>query len=327
VIARRTLSALVAAWPITRARVQAAEPPPRRIGVLCPDVSDGTGPLWDMFVEELARRGHVEGRQVSFVKRCGREDSVELLAKAAAELVALKVDLIYAARGTASALAAKNATKSIPVVFFSSADPVGLGVVESLARPGGNLTGSAVPVFDTVRKGIELLAEMVPGLRQFAFFRPPGTQSLPWMRRTEEVLRAAAQRLALQARFVDVEWVQQMPALIAEAARQGPTAMVLFDFPMFRPELQRIASVCIEHRQPSYGSTYAGFLLDYGEPRYDVARTAAAYVDRILRGARPADLPVEQVSTYHLIINLRTARAIGLKVPPAVLLRATEVLE
>lgn len=306
-----------------------AQPPrvPQRVGVLGPDLSDASGPVWDEFVAELARRGFVEGRNLVFEKRFGRDDRTDLLAQAAAELVAAKVDLIYAARGTVSALAAKQATSTIPVVFYSSGDPVGLKVVDSLSRPGGNVTGNAVLVFETVRKGVEVLAEVKPDLRQFAFFRPPGTLGLPWLQRMEESLSAAAHRLALRAHFVEVQSLQEMPQRVARLVQQGVGAMLLFDFAFFRPQLESIAALFIRHRLPSYGGPHQGFLLSYGEPRLQVARSAAAYVERILRGAKPADLPVEQISTFELSINLKTARAIGLRIPPAVLVRATEVIE
>ena len=313
------------AWPQV-ANAQAARKV-HRIGVLGPDISDAAGPIWDAFVDELAQRGYREGLNVVFERRFGRDDRPDLLAQAAAELVELKVDVIFAARGTASALAARKATAEIPVVFYSSADPVGLGVVDSLARPGGNLTGNAVLSFDLARKGLEMLTEITPQLREFAFFRPLGTATLPWMLRVASGLAEAAIQLRLKAHFVDVESVVDLQSIIERLQRQGVRAALLFDFPLFRPHMDRIAGMFIHNGMSSYGYASAGFLIQYAEPRVQLARSAAAYVDRILRGTRPADLPVEQVSTFDLVINLKTAKALGLHIPQGVLVRATEIIE
>jgi putative ABC transport system substrate-binding protein len=299
----------------------------RRVGVLGPDPSDGSGSVWEAFVDELAQRGFAEGRNLVFERRFAESDSAEQLQRLAAELVAKRVDVIYAARGNASALAAKNATSAVPVVFYSSPDPVGAGLVFSLASPGGNVTGMSTQGADIVGKGLQLLAEAVGGLHRFSLFVPEGTRTQGWFGRSEALLRDAAKHLGAAADIVEMREAEQLVGWLRSPARRGVDAGLLFDFPLFRPHLARIAALFVEHRLPSYGSTKSGFLMQYDLSRTGLARDAAAYVARILRGARPADLPVEQVRTFELSVNLRTARALGLAIPRTLLLRADEVLE
>ena len=298
----------------------------RRVGVLAPDASDLQGPLWEAFVDELARRGHVEGRTLVLERRFGQGDDPALVERLAAELVALKVDVIYAARGSMSALAAKKATASIPVVFYSSGDPVNLGLVASLGRPGGNLTGNSVQGFDTLSKGLQLLAEAVGKLSAIACMLPRGARAQPWFATLDRVLGQAAKALGARFEFVEVASIIDMPAIVKRLARERFDAAMVSDFPPFRPHMARIAALFAEHRLPTFGSAFDGFLLHYGEPRLLLARMAAGYVDKILAGAKPADLPVEQISTFEFVINLKTARALGLTIPQSLLLRADEVI-
>ena len=298
-----------------------------RVGVLGPDTSDGEGPVWDAFVDELAQRGYVQGRNLVLDLRLGQGDRPEQLDKLAAELVALKPDVIYAARGTVSALAAKRATATIPIVFYSSGDPVAMGLVASLARPGGNVTGNSVQGFDLLGKAIELLTETLPKVRRIAYLQPEGSRTMPWYPQLARSMETTARARGVTVEFIDVAAVEAIEALIAQLARQRFDAAIVVDFPLFRPHLERIAELCIRHRLPAYGNANDGFLLHYGEQRLKLARMAAAYVDRILQGARPAELPVEQISTFEMFINLKTARALGLNVPAAVMLRADRVIE
>jgi putative ABC transport system substrate-binding protein len=298
-----------------------------RIGVLGPDGSDASGPTWEAFVDELSQRGYVQGRNLVLERRFGEGDRIDLLDRYAAELVAQKVDLIYAVRGNASALAAKKATATVPIVFYSSNDPVGVGLVSSLPRPGGNVTGNATLGSDVVAKGLELLAQAAGKLTQFVLFVPAGIRALGWFAKSEAALVEAGARLGAKAHFVEVREVDEMAALVQRLERQGIDAALLFDFPLFRPHQERIAALFIEHRLPSYGYARAGFLLHHDVSRPQLARNAAAYVDRILKGARPADLPVEQVKVFQLAINLKTAKALGLTIPPSLMLRADEVIE
>lgn len=324
---RRAAAALLCAGTWLHAHAQATRASrPRRIGVLGPDPSDGSGLVWDAFVDELARRGHVEGRNVVFERRFGEGDRADLLALRAGELVAANVDVIYAARGTASALAAKQATAAIPIVFYSANDPVGTGLVAELARPGGNITGTATQGTEVISKGLQILAEAIGRMAQFVLFLPVGVRSQTGFARTEGLLGEAAARLGARARFVEVADVEQLGEQLRVLVREGVDAVLLFDFPVFRPHLERIALLLIERRLPSYGYARAGFLLHYDVSRPQLARAAAVYVDRILRGAKPAELPVEQVSVFELVINLRTARSLGLNVPRSLLVRADEVI-
>ena len=319
-----TAAALMAAsngaWAQMAAKVH-------RVGVLGPDISDGQGPVWNAFVDELALRGHVEGRNLVFEKRFGQGDRAELVDQLALELVALKPDVIYAARGTLSALAAKRATATIPVVFYSSGDPVGMGLVASLARPGGNLTGTSVQGFDIIAKALQLLVEALGKPSRVAYIAPAGTRSAPWFTGLDATLKRSAQALALKVEFVDVVTVDSLEPIIRQLVLDRVDAAIVSDFPLFRPQMQHIARLFIKHRLPAYGDAYAGFLMHYGEQRVKLARMAAAYVDRILAGAKPAELPVEQLSTFELVINQGTARALGLSLPPALLLRADEVIQ
>ncbi len=298
-----------------------------RVGVLGPDVSDGEGLVWDAFVDELAQRGYVQGRNLVLELRLGQGDRPEQLDRLAAELVALKPDVIYAARGTVSALAAKRATSTIPIVFYSSGDPVAMGLVASLARPGGNVTGNSVQGFDLVGKAIELLTEMLPKVQRIAYLQPEGSRAMPWYPQLLRSMESTARARGVTVEFIDVAGIDALEALIARLARQRYDAAIVVDFPLFRPHLERIAELFIQHRLPAYGNANDGFLMHYGEQRLKLARMAAVYVDRILQGAKPAELPVEQISTFEMVINLKTARALGLNVPAAVMLRASRVIE
>ena len=328
---RRVAAALAAAasslWTVSRLAMAQPAPKMHRIGVLGPDVSDGQGHVWNAFVDELARRGHVEGRNLVFEKRFGQGDRAELVDRLAAELVALKPDVIYAARGSFSALAAKRATATIPIVFYSSGDPVGMGLVASLARPGGNLTGTSVQGFDIIAKALQLLVEALGKPSRVAYLAPTGTRQAPWFGGLEATLNRSAQALALKVEFVDVPSVDALEPIIRQLVRDRVDVAIVSDFPLFRPQLEHIAELFIKHRLPAYGDAYSGFLMHYGEQRVKLARMAAAYVDRVLAGTKPADLPVEQLSTFELVINQRTAKALGLSVPVALLLRADEVIQ
>ena len=298
-----------------------------RVGVLGPDTSDGEGLVWDAFVDELAQRGYVRGRNLILDLRLGLGDRPEQLDKLAAELVTLKPDVIYAARGTVSALAAKRATSTVPIVFYSSGDPVAMGLVSSLAHPGGNLTGNSVQGFDLVAKAIELLIEALPKVQRIAYLLPEGSRTMPWYPQLLRAMQVSARAKGVTVELIDVAGIETIETLIAQLARQRFDAAIVVDFPLFRPQLERIAQLFIRHRLPAYGNANDGFLMHYGEQRLKLARMAAAYVDRILQGALPADLPVEQISTFEMVVNLKTARALGLNLPAAVLLRASRVID
>jgi putative ABC transport system substrate-binding protein len=306
---------------------QPAREPRRVVGVLGHDASDGSGPVWDAFVDELARRGFVEGRNLRFERRFAEDPRVNLLDRHAAELAALGVDVIYALGGSPSALAARRATARIPIVFFAAPDPVASGLVASLARPGGNVTGTSTLGLEIVGKGLQYLAEAVGSIRRFVMFLPEGARGQSWFARSEAAIVEAGGRFGAMAAFVEVRDFDHLSAWLSGPERRGVDAVMLFDFPVFRPHLSDIAALLVTHRLPSYGWAQAGFLLNYDVSRLSLARGAAAYVERILKGARPADLPVEQVREFELAINLRTARALGLNIPSTLLARADTLIE
>lgn len=321
--ARRHLLAALAAGALAP-RLRAAT---ARIGVLAPAASDIGGPLWQAFVQELARRGQVEGRTFEFVPRVAADGRSESLERAAADLVAARVDVLYALGGTPGALAAQRATSTIPVVFYSSADPVGFGLVRSLSQPGGNLTGNAALGYELLNKGVGLLAEAKGELRRLGFLLPVQQRGQPQIERLERTLHEATGRAGGRLQVVDVATAADIDPALRSLPRLGCDTAMIFDYALLQPHLARIAQACIELKLPAYGWAWSGFLLHYNEPRWDMARTAARMVDRILHGARPAELPVEQVSTFDLTINLRTARAIGLTLPRTLLARANEIIE
>ena len=319
-------SALLLSRPISSAQPAAAKI--YRVGVLNPAAWDADSPGWNDFVAEMTKRGYVEGRNLVFEKRfADLPDNFDLLDKLAAELVELKVDVIYAARGTPSALAAKKATTTIPIVFYSSSDPVGNGLVASLSRPGGNLTGSAILGGDTASKRLQFFAEAIGKLTTVAYIQPVGTRSFPWYAPYAATVTKAAKLLGITVLFVDVESFSELEPLVKRLVRQGIGGATLLEGQSDVQQRRRAAALFIENRLPSMGDAREGFLLDYDVQFRLAAETAAKYVDKILKGAKPADLPVEQVSTYQLVINLKTARALGLNISPSLLQQADEVIQ
>jgi putative ABC transport system substrate-binding protein len=299
-----------------------------RIGVLDPDPTESSG-WWKEFVSELERRGYREGRELVFERRFGEEQNGAGVYKFAAELVALKVDLIYAAHGSLSALAAKNATKTIPIVFFSSADPVRLGLVKTLSRPGGNVTGSSISSFETIGKSLEFLKQAIPGLRRVVELTPTGSRALPWFDPWHAAAGSAAQQLGFSYELADVNSMAEVETVIRQAAREGVDAITVGGgFSGFLHAKRRdVAALLISHKIASVGDPTVGFLLQYEVDYMQLARKAAAYVDKILKGAKPADLPVEQPSAFEFVVNETTARRIGLRLPKALLLQAKKVVQ
>ena len=301
---------------------------PFRIGVLDPDPAEFSG-QWKEFVSELARRGYREGRDVVFERRFGEERNGAGVDKLAAELVALKVDLIYAAHGSLSALAAKSSTKTIPIVFFSSGDPVGLGLVGALSRPGGNITGSSISSFETIGKSLQFLKEGAAGLRRVIELVPTSSRALPWFDQWHAAAVSASQQLGVTYELADVHSMGEVEKVIGETAREGVDAITMgggvSEFLYARR--REIAALLIRHKIASIGDPALGFLLQYDIDYMQLARKAAEYVDKILKGAKPAELPVEQPSAFELVINATTARLIGLRLPQTLLLRANKVVQ
>ena len=327
VIAVLALSLLAA--PLAAEAQQAAKV--ARIGYLSPNLA--TGPhLREAFRQGLRDLGYVEGRNLVIEYR-DAEGKVERLPALAAELVALKVDVIVTEGGnTVVPLAAKQATRTLPIVFATAADAVGSGLVTSLARPGGNVTGLDSLSTELVGKRLELLTQAVPGVGQVAVLWLPGVYG----ERTEKEMltgaEVAARGLKVRVQFVEAT---RDPADLGRAfsdmtrARAG--ALTVLPNNMFRREHRRLLDLAARHRLPAVypwrDFVAAGGLMSYGASLTDLSRRAATYVDRILKGAKPGDLPVEQPTKFELVINLKTARTLGLTIPPSVLARADQIIE
>jgi len=300
------------------------------IGVLGVEPLNTQSPEWRAFVDELARQGLAVGRNLAFEHRYAGADA-QRMHQYAAELVAMNVDVIYAVHGSSSALAAQRATSTIPIVFFASGDPVGNGLVASLARPGGNLTGNASLIFDVVSKSLQILSDAIGGVSRIAHIQPRSYRELPQFGSLSEAVTAAARQLNAEVRFVDVDTIEQFEPALQQLTRQRVRAAMLGGGAPYLPAMEQIAALCIKHRLPTLINwpefARAGLLISYSISQPDLARKAAAYVARILSGVRPAELPVQQPTRFELVINLKTARALGLTVPKSLLLHADEVIE
>jgi putative tryptophan/tyrosine transport system substrate-binding protein len=298
-----------------------------RVGILGGKASDSDEThLWQIFRTALRERGWNEGVNIRIEYRWA-EDNAARLPEVAADLVRLRPDLIVT-RGSFLTGAVKAATSSIPIVFIGHADPVGTGHVASLARPGGNITGNAVLQTELGPKGLELLHAAVPAATRIAVLWHRGTPSaVPGLKALEEPARL----LRLQVQPVGAQTAGELEGAFATMARGGAQAVLVFSTVPFISARQRIAELAIAHRLPTMcqGRFYveAGGLMSYYPNRDDYFRRATVYVDKILRGAKPADLPVEQASEFEFVINNRTAKAIGLTIPQSVLQRADHIIE
>ena len=298
-----------------------------RIGILGDKAADSNEILlWQTFREGLREHGWNEGVNIRIESRWV-EGNVARLPEVAADLVRLKPDLI-ATRGSLFTGALKAATSSIPIVFVGHADPVETGHVASLARPGGNITGMAVLQTDLGPKGLELLHSVVPAAARIAVLWHPGTPSaIPGLKALEEPARL----LRLQLQPVAARTAGELDSAFSTMARGGAQAVLVLSTPPFITARKRIAELAIAQRLPTLvqGRQFveAGGLVSYYHNNVDTWRRATSYVDKILRGAKPEDLPVEQVTKFELLINLKTAKALGLTIPQSLLLRADQVIE
>jgi|SRR5215510_15126842 len=297
-----------------------------RIGILWPGSGPTDGPFFETFQQGLHDLGYVEGQNLAFEHRYG-EWSNERLDGLAAELVQLNVDVILAS-GPPQALAAQRATTRIPIVFMAVADPVEVGLVASLARPGGNLTGLTVLAPEHSGKRLELLTEAVPGVARVAvLWNPASTRSALEVR----VMEAAAHSLGVQLQSLEVRDPSEFERAFAAATREGAGALSILATPFILQNLRHIANLALQHRLPAIfwmqRFAEAGGLMAYGPSQQDLNRRAAALVGKILQGAKPADLPVEQPMKFVLVINLKTAKVLGITVPPTLLFLADEVIQ
>ena len=298
-----------------------------RIGILTNKASDpAEARLWRAFRSGLRERGWIEGQNILIEFRAA-EGNTARLPELAADLVRLKVDLIVA-RSSIWVQPAKEATSSIPIVFLTHADPVGTGHVASLARPGRNITGLAILMTDVAPKGLELLISAVPMAKRIAVLWNPDTPShTPALKAVE----GAARTLRLQLQPVGARTAAELEGASAAMVRARAQAVLVLGSAFFLAERQRVAELAIKHRLPTMSTlkdvVEAGGLVSYSPNWDDLFRRGAIHVDKILKGAKPADLPVEQATKFELVINLKTAKALGLTIPPSLLQRADQVIE
>jgi putative tryptophan/tyrosine transport system substrate-binding protein len=310
-----------AVWPLA---ARAQQPKLLTIGYLGANTAAAERSRTDAFVQRLRELGWIEGRTIAIEVRWA-EGRSERFAEIAAEFVRLKVNVIVSAGGAVYTL--KQATSVIPIVFAAANDQVGSGLVASLARPGGNVTGLSLQTTETAAKRLELLREVIHGLRRLAVLANIGNPSN--VLELGEV-KAAAQTLGLEATTFEVQRAEDVsPAF--EALKGGADALYVCTDPLFFTNRIRINTLAHGARLPTmYGTreqVEAGGLMSYGPNFPDQWRRAADYVDKILRGVKPGDIPVEQPTKFDLIINLTTAKALGLTIPEPFLLRADELIE
>jgi putative ABC transport system substrate-binding protein len=319
---RTVVYAVVAAPLIARAQPAVNV---RRIGTLSPGEPDSPAEI-QQTSSVLAKRGWIERKNLVVERRYAR-GSPELLHPLAEELVRLRVELIVT-WGTAATRAARSATNTIPIVFWSVGDPVGAGLVASLARPGGNVTGYSIASPEVDAKRVAILREWLPSLQHVGVLE---NSSNPYFRAARNGLEQACQLLGIQPIFVEVASAGEIAAAVAEVARRGAQGLLVPPDTLFSENQQEIMQAALRHRLPTTVSRLyvreTGALVSYAPIESDHDERAAAFIDRILRGAKPAELPVEQPTRFELIINLKTAKALGITVPPNLLARAHEVIE
>jgi putative ABC transport system substrate-binding protein len=298
-----------------------------RIGLLEFSVPDtARQALWTAFRQRMRELGYVEGQNVTYEPRWAQDDD-DRLAKLAAELVGLKMDLIVTA-ATVSALAAKQATSTIPIVMATGADPVAVGLVANLRQPGGNVTGMTTINTELAAKRLELIRIVVPRASRIAIlWDDTGSTFRFAMDKTE----AEAKRAGFTVQGVSVRGPAELEAAFVTVVRGRAGALSIAPSPMFFSHRKRLAELAMKHRLPTIVAlreyAVAGGLVSYGADNTDMFRSAAVFVDKILKGAKPADLPMEQPTKFELIINLKTAKALGLTIPQSLLVRADEVIQ
>jgi putative tryptophan/tyrosine transport system substrate-binding protein len=319
----RLISGVTAAWPLAGHTQKAGKQPV--VGFLGVGTEASWSPWVAAFLQRLSELGWIDGRTATIEYRWA-QGHAERLSDLAAELVRLKADVIVT-QGTSSVIAAKQATLTIPIVFASAGDPVGTGLVKSLARPGGNITGLSSQMTDTATKRLELLREVFPTARRLGIIT---NNKNPLAAQEASEVRSVASALGFGVAVTQVRAAEEIDAAFGALAGRADTIYVVTD-PLINENRLRINALALAKRIGTiYGSRdsiEAGGLMSYGANFPDQFRRAAEYVDKILRGARPDDLPVEQPVRFELVINVKTAKALGLAVPLSVLARADEVIE
>ena len=295
-----------------------------RLGFLSPTSDDSRV---EAFRQGLRELGYVEGQNIAIEYRSA-DGKFDRLPDLALELVRLKVDVVVAVVTQAS-LAAKMATGTIPVVMIGVSDPVGSGLVVSLARPGANITGTSSMTAEIIGKQLELIKETLPKISRVAALWNPANPIFQAIQRRET--EVAARALGMQLQFVEARAPDEIDRAFARVAKERMRALLVLNDPVFTAQRKQIADLSAKHRFPTVSGTReyteVGGLMAYGPSFPDMYRRAAYYVDRILKGTKPADLPVEQPMKFELIINLKTAKQIGQTIPPNVLARADRVIK
>jgi len=284
-------------------------------------------PLVEALRQGLRERGYLEGRNIKLEFRTA--DHPDRLPGLAEELIQLKVDVIVAT-STPAAQAAKGATSTIPIVMSLVADPVGSGLVANLPHPGGNVTGLSSMVAELSAKRLQLLKETIPRLARVAVLWNPASLPTPLQTKFVEDLKAAARSLSIELSFVSVKTPEEFDAAFSAVSRARAQALYLLEDPLFYVHRMTLAERASKAQLPTIhqSRTYtdAGGLVSYGANYADLMRRSAGYVDKILKGARPGDLPIEQPTKFELVVNLKTAKALGITIPQSILLRADEVI-
>ena len=318
------LGGAAATWPLAARAQQVGKIP--RIGFMGNSTATMEANLIGPFRNGLRELGYEEGRNLIIEFRWA-EGNYDRFPALIAELVAAKVDVIIAA-GTPATLAIKKATSTVPLVFIAVGDPVGTGIVPNLARPGGNITGLSSIAPDLEGKRLELLRELVPKLAHVAIFLNPANA---FHTVSVQQARVAAQSLGIKLQPFEVDKSEQLDGAFAAIVKEKPDALLILADRVFLHNRKRMMEFATQQQLPSVNAyrelVEAGGLMSYGPSYEDMHRRAAIYVDKILKGAKPSDLPIEQPTKFILFINLKAAKALGLTVPPTLLARADEVIE
>lgn len=297
------------------------------IGFLSPATRAGHAHLVDGLQKGLRELGYVDGENIAFAYRFA-EGSFDRLPKLAAELIDLKVDVIVAVVTQAS-LAAKNATSTIPIVMVAVGDPVSTSIVASLAQPGANITGTSIMSDEVVGKQLELLKEAVPKISRVAVMWNPANPVFQGMQL--RAVEAVAQELRLRLQKVEARTPTEIDRAFVAMSKERTRALHLLPDPVFTTQRHQIADLALKYRLPAITGTTetaeAGLLMSYSASFSESAHRAATYVDKILKGTKPADLPVERPKKFEFVVNLKTAKQIGLTVPPNLLVRADRVIK
>jgi putative tryptophan/tyrosine transport system substrate-binding protein len=325
---RRTFTMLLggaAMWPLASYAQQTGKV--YRIGFLTVGASGvGNTPGLPVFVGELRQLGWIEGKNLVFEERYA-ENRPDRLPELAAELVRLKVDIIVAA-GTLAPLAARHATSTIPIIMTSAGDPLASGLVASLARPVGNITGMSLMAPDLGAKRLELLKEIIPELARVAVIWNAGN---PYPALVFKETENAARLLKIEVQSLGVRVPEDIKSALEAAVQEKANALITVEDPLTQNQRKQIADFAARNRLPTMSGLREyvddGGLLSYGADLADLYRRAAGYVDKIAKGAKPADLPVEQPTKFELVINLKTAKTLGLTIPPGIIAIADAVIE